>query len=274
MKSRRPIRKNAVQLPLDTYLSELNEIPLLDADQEKALAQRVRQGDGEARDQMVLANLRLVVKIARKYCGRGLGLQDLIAEGNLGLLRAVEEFDPSMNTRFSTYAAYWIKLSISNTVIKSGTVPIPVYVNQLLVEWRRAATKLRGELGRTPSYEETARSLNMPRKKLEIVKKALGSSSTTLDDKTGHSIGEALVDEGALAPDEHAVKTEDLKRVIKILNSMKTREATVLRLRFGLEGASPKTLEAIGKTLGMTRERVRQIEKEALNRLSKRMEAG
>src|SRR5437667_4052134 len=139
----------AVQSPLETYLREINETPLLNAEQEKELGYRIETGDGEARDRMVRANLRLVVNIARSYTGKGLGLQDLIEEGNLGLLRAVEGFDPGMNTRFSTYASYWIKQSIKRALVNTGkTIRIPAYMAQLLTEWRRATAELQEKLGR------------------------------------------------------------------------------------------------------------------------------
>jgi RNA polymerase primary sigma factor len=160
---------------LETYLGEINETPLLSADEEKQLALRIEEGDSEARDHMVRANLRLVVNIARSYTGKGLGLQDLIAEGNLGLMRAVEGFDPSMNTRFSTYASYWIKQSIKRAVINTGkTIRIPAYMNELLVKWRRATARLQDELGRAPTNEEIAASLNLPRKKRPCCGSALG----------------------------------------------------------------------------------------------------
>src|SRR6266481_3607696 len=156
----RRLPSEAVQSPLETYLREINETPLLSAEQEKELAYRIEAGDCEARDRMVRANLRLVVNIARSYTGKGLGLQDLVAEGNLGLLRAVEAFDPSMNTRFSTYASYWIKQSIKRTLINTAkTIRIPAYMVELLAKWRRAAAKLQEELGRAASQEEIARVL-------------------------------------------------------------------------------------------------------------------
>ena len=152
----------SVQSPLETYLREINETPLLTADQEKQLAYRIEDGDNEARDQMVRANLRLVVNIAREYTGKGLALQDLIEEGNLGLLRAVEGFDPSMNTRFSTYASYWIKQSIKRALVNTAkTIRIPAYMVELLAKWRRASAKLQEELGRIPTHEEIVRSLEL-----------------------------------------------------------------------------------------------------------------
>src|SRR5271163_5174494 len=154
------LQNSSVHTPLESYLREINETPLLNADEEKRLAYRIEDGDSEARDRMVRANLRLVVNIARSYTGKGLGLQDLIEEGNLGLLRAVEGFDPGMNTRFSTYASYWIKQSIKRAVINTGkTIRIPAYMNELLVKWRRATLKLQDELGRTPTQEEIAASM-------------------------------------------------------------------------------------------------------------------
>src|SRR5438045_2113337 len=143
-------RVDSVQTPLETYLREINETALLNAQEEKQLAYRIEEGDTQARDRMVRANLRLVVNIARSYTGKGLGLQDLIEEGNLGLLRAVEGFDPSMNTRFSTYASYWIKQSIRRALTNMGkTIRIPAYMIELLAKWRRASAKLQEELGRS-----------------------------------------------------------------------------------------------------------------------------
>ena len=155
-------RRDIVQSPLETYLREINEVALLTADEEKELAYRIADGDKLARERMVRANLRLVVNIARGYIGKGLGLQDLIEEGNLGLLRAVEGFDPAMDTRFSTYASYWIKQSIKRALVNTAkTIRIPAYMVELLAKWRRASAKLQEELGRPPTQEEIARSLNL-----------------------------------------------------------------------------------------------------------------
>jgi RNA polymerase primary sigma factor len=275
MRQRRRLRTDPVQSPLETYLSEINETPLLTADEEKLLALRIEEGDSEARDHMVRANLRLVVNIARSYTGKGLGLQDLIAEGNLGLLRAVEGFDPSMNTRFSTYASYWIKQSIKRAVINTGkTIRIPAYMNELLVKWRRATAKLQDELGRTPTQEEIAASLKLPKKKLAIIRKAIriyNATPQTDDDDGGRSIDETLMDECSQTPESNIVKQDDLHQVMGLLDQMDQREAAVLRLRFGLDGEDPKTLKEIGDRLGLTRERVRQIENEALGKLSEIM---
>src|SRR5438105_3571715 len=170
----RRLRNESVQSPLETYLREINETPLLNANEEKELAYRIEEGENEARDHMVRANLRLVVNIARGYVGKGLSLQDLIEEGNLGLMRAVEGFDATMNTRFSTYAVYWIKQSIKRALVNTAkAIRIPAYMVQLLSKWRQASAKLQDELGRPPTHEEVAKRLNLPKKKLEIIKKAI-----------------------------------------------------------------------------------------------------
>jgi RNA polymerase primary sigma factor len=268
----RRARSEAVQSPLETYLREINETPLLTAEQEKELAHRIAQGDVTARDQMVRANLRLVVNIARGYTGKGLNLQDLIEEGNLGLLRAVEGFDPNMNTRFSTYASYWIKQSIKRALVNTAkTIRIPAYMVELLAKWRRATTKLQDELDRAPTQEEVARYLNLPKKKLNIIKKAIrvyNAAPQTDQPETGWSIDEMVMDGRCKAPDDELVDNDDLRQVMHLLEKMDKREATVLRMRFGLDDEEPKTLKEIGESLGLTRERVRQIESEALAKLS------
>ena len=262
----------SVQSPLETYLREINETSLLSSDDEHELAIAIGTGDGQARDRMVRANLRLVVNIARGYTGKGLGLQDLIEEGNLGLLRAVEGFDPAIGTRFSTYASYWIKQSIKRALINSAkTIRIPAYMVELLSKWRRASTRLAEELGRTPTPEEIARVLGLPRKKLPIIKKAIriyNLTPQTDQAEAGWSLGEMIMDERMQTPEDELVENDNLVHVMRQLEIMDQREATVLRMRFGLDGHKPRTLKEIGETLGLTRERVRQIETEALNKLA------
>ena len=261
------------QTPLETYLREINETALLSAEEEKELSNRITAGDGSARDRMVRANLRLVVNIARAYTNKGLPIQDLIEEGNLGLLRAVEGFDPDMNTRFSTYASYWIKQSIKRALINTAkTIRIPAYMVELLSKWRRATAKLDGELGRPPTQEEVAKELQLPKKKLSIVKTAIhlyNMTPQTDEDDGGWTMSDMVADERQKGPEAEMVDADNLKHVYRMLDTMDPREATILRMRFGLDDAEPRTLKEIGESLGLTRERVRQIESEALKRLAK-----
>jgi RNA polymerase primary sigma factor len=260
-----------LQSPLETYLREINETRLLTAEEEQSLARRIGKGDAEARDRMVRANLRLVVNIARSYVGKGLGLQDLIEEGNLGLLRAVEGFDPEMGNRFSTYASYWIKQSIKRSLINSSkTIRIPAYMVELLSKWRRATNRLSDELGRAPTQEETARLLGLPKKKLPIIKKAIQIHNATPQgdqSEQGWSLGEMVADERLKSPDEELLDHDVLKTALDLIGTLDPREATILRMRFGLNDTPPHTLKEFGLVLGLTRERVRQIETEALQRL-------
>jgi RNA polymerase primary sigma factor len=270
-RKKRTISPSRLQTPLETYLREINETALLTADDEKELSNRISDGDAAARDRMVRANLRLVVNIARGYTGKGLPLQDLIEEGNLGLLRAVEGFDPNMNTRFSTYASYWIKQSIKRALVNSAkTIRIPAYMVELLSKWRRASAKLTEELNRTPTPEDIARELGIPKKKLRIVKKAITLYNATPQaeqEDSGLTLGDIVPDERTRGPEDELINSDNLVHVSRLLDEMEPREATILRMRFGLDDSEPQTLKEIGEALGLTRERVRQIESEALRRL-------
>ena len=272
MASRRHPPASAVQAPLETYLREINETPLLTAEDERRLARAIAGGDALARDHMVRANLRLVVNIARGYANRGLPLPDLIEEGNLGLLRAVEGFDPEMGTRFSTYASYWIKQSIKRALINSGkTIRIPAYMVELLSKWRRATARLSDVLNRTPTPEEVARMLGLARKKLPIIKKAIHVHQATPHTEQadgGWSLGELVRDEHARCPAEVLLDADTMRHVLERIESLDERAAKIIRLRFGLGGGEPMTLKEIGAELGLTRERVRQIESETLATLA------
>lgn len=263
--------------PMASYFQDINESPLLTMDDEHDLAWRVEDGDAEARDQMVKSNLRLVVSIARGYVGRGLCLSDLIQEGNLGLVHAVERFDPSRNTRFSTYAKYWIQEAMRSALEEmAGPVRVPAYVNELMTKWRKTTADLHKELGRIPSDEEVAGSLQLSSRQFAIVKKAQrihgGISHLDSQNESGTRANE-LVDPHSQGPDASMTANEEMQQVLAQLDKLPHREATVLRLRFGLGGNDPMTLNEIGQKLNLTRERVRQVEKDALTHLREFIEA-
>jgi RNA polymerase primary sigma factor len=265
-------RRDTVQSPLETYLREINEVALLTADEEKMLAHRIAQGDNAARDRMVRANLRLVVNIARGYVGKGLALQDLIEEGNLGLLRAVEGFDPAVGTRFSTYASYWIKQSIRRSVMNNGKpIRLPAYMVSLLAKWKRATNVLTERLGRPPTPDEVGRVLRLSKKKVGIVAKAIKVNNLIPHSEgaaeDGFALDDVLTDERSKAADDLLIEADDLERIFEQLDLLDEREAAVVRMRFGLDPYSQMTLREVGENLSLTRERVRQLESQALLKL-------
>ncbi len=258
--------------PLQIYLHDINGTPLLSAAEERELAAQVAVGDPYAREHMVKANLRLVVNIARGYLGKGLNLEDLIEEGNLGLMRAVEGFDGMMQTRFSTYASYWIKQSIRRAVMNNGKpIRLPAYMVSLLSKWRRASAVLADRLGRTPSHEEVGKALRLSKKKIGIVAKAIQVNNlmphAENSDDEGPGLDEVLTDDRNRAPDTVLIEADDLDRIFLQLGALDDREASVIRMRFGLDTSKPMTLREVGENLGLTRERVRQLESVALQKL-------
>jgi len=260
---------------LNAYLREINRISLLTPEEERELAYRIQSGNLEAREHMIKANLRLVVSIAKNYSGRGLTLMDLIEEGNIGLMRAVEKFDPREETRFSTYATWWIKQSIRRALVNTvKTVRIPSYLVEVITRLRHKQAALEQKLGREPTLRELAKALDIEEDNIRVLRRAIkaeatGSGTVSLDSMpTAH---ETIVDEKMQRPEEVFFRRYDLAKIDELLNSISQREAMILRLRFGLdkEIKQPMTLKEIGLRIGLTRERVRQIEAEALRRLHK-----
>jgi RNA polymerase primary sigma factor len=256
---------------LKLYLEEINRTPLLRQDQEEELGRRVQGGDPEARDHLVRANLRLVVAVARRYGGRGVALEDLVAEGNLGLIRAVEEFDPSRGTRFGIYATYWIKQSILRSLANTGrAIRLPAYVQGLLAKWRRAAAALAEDLGCPPADAEVALRLGLPARKLKVVRQALSirGALRAAGGEEGEAIHESLADYRAKPSAAALLRADAAHEALGLLGRLDARSAVVLRLRFGLGGEGRLTLAEVGGRLGLTRERVRQIEQGALAALA------
>jgi RNA polymerase primary sigma factor len=272
--SLRPIERREIHpaSPLQIYLHDINDTPLLSAEEERDLAERVAIGDPYARDHMVKANLRLVVNIARGYLGKGLSLEDLIEEGNLGLMRAVEGFDGMMDTRFSTYASYWIKQSIRRAVMNNGKpIRLPAYMVSLLSKWKRATDVLTERMGRSPTPEEVGKALRLSKRKIGIVAKAIRVNNLTPHSENsqdeGPALDDVLTDDRLKGAEDQLIESDDLDRIFEHIDELDQREATVIRMRFGLEPYDPMTLREVGENLGLTRERVRQLENQALQKL-------
>ncbi|MCK4601954.1 MAG: sigma-70 family RNA polymerase sigma factor [Phycisphaerae bacterium] len=265
--------KNASRTSLDWYLDHIKSTPLLTATEEKQLARRVREhSDPIAREQMIAANLRLVVKIAKEYSNPGMTLGDLVAEGNLGLMRAVEEFDPDAGVRFSTYAAWWIKQTIKKALINAGQpIHVPAYLSKLISKWRRGEAEIKATLGRSPTVEEMAKVMKISRKKAGIIRQGFQAVSAPLQMGTDSSpaIAEMIADKDN-SPDKEMLKASDIPIVQSLLGRLEPRERQILELRFALDGyeGPTRTYKQIGKIVGLTRERVRQLEKQALAQLN------
>ncbi len=260
------------------YLREIGKIPLLNAEQELALAQRVVAGEKDAKDQMAEANMRLVVSIAKRYVGRGLDLLDLIQEGNTGLLRAVEKFDPDKGFKFSTYATWWIRQAITRAIAdQARTIRIPVHMVETINKLLRTQRRLTQELNREPSNEEIAKAMEIEVDKVEHImkiKQDISSLDASIrDDEEDSVLSDFIEDEDTVSPEESATGQLLKEQVKDMLGALTEREQKILKLRFGLEDGKSHTLEEVGQEFSVTRERIRQIEAKALAKLRKHRDA-
>ena len=257
---------------LDTYLADINEVPLLTAEQEIELAKRIQRGDLAAREHMIRANLRLVVSIAKNYVNRGLAFMDLIEEGNIGLMRAVEKFDPKAGCRFSTYATWWIKQGIRRSLVNTvKTVRVPSYMSEIVSRWKATAMELGYRLGRQATTAEIAEQLDLPENNWNLVRDTVTANSQpvhSMSEDAAAGFADSIEDTRCQSPEDQILSAMELARLRELLERLDTREARILKLRFGIGGSGePMTLKAIGKRFGLTRARVRQMEQQALERL-------
>lgn len=257
--------------PVRMYLKEIGKVPLLSADEEIELAQRMHDGDEAAKKRLVEANLRLVVSIAKRYVGRGMLFLDLIQEGNLGLIKAVEKFDYHKGYKFSTYATWWIRQAITRAIAdQARTIRIPVHMVETINKLIRVSRQLLQELGRDPTPEEVAKEMNMPIDKVREIQKIAQepvSLETPIGEEEDSHLGDFIPDDDAPAPSEAASFTLLKEQLMQVLGTLTSREEKVLRLRFGLDDGRARTLEEVGKEFDVTRERIRQIEAKALRKL-------
>lgn len=257
--------------PVRMYLKEIGRVDLLSAEEEISLAKRIEQGDEEAKRRLAEANLRLVVSIAKRYVGRGMLFLDLIQEGNMGLIKAVEKFDYDKGFKFSTYATWWIRQAITRAIAdQARTIRIPVHMVETINKLIRVQRQLLQDLGREPSPEEIAEEMDLtPEKVREILKIAQEpvSLETPIGEEDDSHLGDFIEDQDATSPSEHAAYELLKEQLEDVLDTLTDREENVLRLRFGLDDGRTRTLEEVGKVFGVTRERIRQIEAKALRKL-------
>ena len=264
-------RTAAMDDPVKVYLKEIGRVPLLTPEEEIELAIRISQNDQQAKQRLVEANLRLVVSIAKRYVGRGMQFLDLIQEGNLGLIKAVDKFDYTKGFKFSTYATWWIRQAITRAIAdQARTIRIPVHMVETINKVKKTNTQLLHKNGRDPTAEEIAAELNMPVEKVrEILRVSQEpvSLQTPIGEEEDSHLGDFIPDEDALAPEDAASRMLLKEQLSEVLKTLTHREAKVLSLRFGLEDGHPRTLEEVGSAFGVTRERIRQIEAKALRKL-------
>ena len=258
------------------YLREIGKIPLLTVEEEQELAQKAAKGNKKAKDKMVESNMRLVVSIAKRYSGRGLDFLDLIQEGNTGLLRAVEKFDPEKGFKFSTYATWWIRQAITRAIAdQARTIRIPVHMVETINKVLRASRKLTSELNREPTIEEIAKEMDMDVEKVDYVMR-IKQDIASLDASVGKDgddedsvLGDFVEDEDRISPEDSAANQMLKEQLAEIISTLSDREQKIIKLRFGIGGGKPHTLEEVGAEFSVTRERIRQIEAKALSKLRK-----
>jgi RNA polymerase primary sigma factor len=262
-----------VKSHLETYFQEINKIPLLKREEELALARRIQAGEESAREKLIAANLRLVVSIAKCYGDRGLPLADLIAEGNVGLLNAVDRYDPAKECRFSTYATWWIKQAIKRAIMNdSRTVRVPSYMVEFVNRWKAIAPHLSRELGRKPTEQEIAQALDIPVRRTDLVRVIVRTANLNrqpLEDESQSELSEVLEDKSRPGPDAEVARHQEIEVLERFLRELDTRDAMIIRLRFGLDDGAPASLKQIGDRFHLSRERVRQLENRALKKLTK-----
>ena len=267
-----PARSSSANGALELYLREVGQVKLLTPAEEIVLARRIRKGDELAREHMIKANLRLVVKIARDYDGLGLPLLDLINEGNIGLMKGVERFNPAKGAKLSTYASWWIKQSIKRALAnQSKTIRLPVHVVDTVAQIRRTEVRLHEVLDREPTDEEIAAELDLDPRRLrqyrQAAKAPISLETPLSGDDDSERVSEVVADANAAAPYDRVLKENDSAMLKEVFSTLSPRERTILAMRFGLGDDTPRTLEEIGGEFGVTRERIRQIQNEALKKL-------